>query len=154
MVFGYNQIYVWPEDQENTTFTTPWGTFMYAKMSFGLMNARATFQHAMDFVFIREKDKFLVIYLDGITIFSASDQEHLQHLRQVFVKCRKYVIFLNPKKSHFSLKEGKMPGHIVSKNEVRIDPKRVIVIQDLNLQDPRKRFNISLVRTIFSEDSS
>ena len=40
---GYNQIKVLPEDQEKTTFTTPWGTFMYAKMPFGLMNAGATF---------------------------------------------------------------------------------------------------------------
>jgi hypothetical protein len=41
---GYNQIFVLPEDREKTTFTTPWGTFMYVKMSFGLMNAGATFQ--------------------------------------------------------------------------------------------------------------
>jgi hypothetical protein len=41
---GYNQIFVFPEDREKTTFTTPWGTFMYAKIPFGLMNAGATFQ--------------------------------------------------------------------------------------------------------------
>jgi len=41
---SYNHIYVFPKDRENTTFTTPWGTFMYAKIPFGLMNARATFQ--------------------------------------------------------------------------------------------------------------
>ena len=48
---GYNQIKVLPEDQENTSFTTPWGTFMYAKMPFGLMNVGATFQCAMDIDF-------------------------------------------------------------------------------------------------------
>jgi hypothetical protein len=42
--YGYNQIYVLPEDREKTTFTTPWGTFIYAKMPFGLMNAGVTFQ--------------------------------------------------------------------------------------------------------------
>ena len=73
---GYNQIYVLPEDKENTTFTTPWGTFMYAKIPFGLMNAGATFQRAMDISFIGEKDKCVVIYLDDITVFSKSDQEH------------------------------------------------------------------------------
>lgn len=87
---GYNQVSIWSKDREKTTFTNPWETFMYENMSFGLMNAGDTFQHAMDFAFIREKDKFLVIYLDDITVFSDSYQEHLQHLRRVFVKCRKY----------------------------------------------------------------
>jgi ribonuclease HI len=63
---GYNQISVMPEDREKTNFTTPWGTFMYAKMPFGLMNAGETFQRAMDMAFIGEKYQFLVIYLDDI----------------------------------------------------------------------------------------
>jgi hypothetical protein len=45
---GYNQVDVHPDDQEKTAFTTPWGTFMYSKMPFGLMNVGATFQRAMD----------------------------------------------------------------------------------------------------------
>ena len=53
---------------------------MYAKMRFGLMNAGATFQRAMDIDFSEEKDKFVVIYLDDITVFSKSDDQHLQHL--------------------------------------------------------------------------
>jgi hypothetical protein len=52
---GYNQIAVCEEDKEKTTFTTPWGTFMYDKMPFGLMNAGATFQRAMDIAFVGEK---------------------------------------------------------------------------------------------------
>ena len=67
---GYNQIMAHPEDQEKTTFTMPWGTFMYAKMPFELMNAGATFQRAMDIAFADETNKILVIYLDDITIFS------------------------------------------------------------------------------------
>ena len=77
---GYNQIKVLPKDQEKTDFTTPWGTFMYAKMPFGLMNARATFQHAMDIAFVGEIGKFVVIYMDDITIYSRSDREHIHHL--------------------------------------------------------------------------
>lgn len=125
---GYNQIAVHPDDREKTTITTPWGTFMYEKMPFGLMNAGATFQRAMDIAFVGEKDKFVLIYLDDITIFSHSHEEHLHHLKKTFLKCRRYGISLNPKKSNFALKEGKLLGHIVSAEGVKIDPKRVEAI--------------------------
>jgi hypothetical protein len=58
---GYNHIMVHLDDQENTAFTTPWRTLMYAKMPFGIMNERETFQRAMDIAFSDEKDKFIVI---------------------------------------------------------------------------------------------
>ena len=95
---GYNQISVNGADREKTTFTTPWVTFMYEKMSFGLMNAGATFQRAMDITFVEERDRFVVIYLDDITVFSKLDEEHLMHLKHIFGKCRKYGLSLNPKK--------------------------------------------------------
>ena len=57
----YNQVAVLPEDQNKTTFTTPWGMFMYARMPFGLINAGATFQRAMDIAFVGEQDKFVVV---------------------------------------------------------------------------------------------
>ena len=78
---GYNHISMHPDDKEKTAFTTPWGTFMYDKMLFGLMNAGATFQRVMDIAFVGEKDKFVVIYLDDIAVFSQSDDEHLKHLK-------------------------------------------------------------------------
>jgi hypothetical protein len=84
--YGYNQIFVLPEDREKTTFTTPWGTFMYAKIPFGLMNAGSTFQRAMDIAFIGEKDKFVFIYVDDITMFSKSNKENCHHLKKVFLK--------------------------------------------------------------------
>jgi hypothetical protein len=98
---------------------------MYAKMPFGLMNAGATFQRAMDIAFIREKDQFVVIYLDDIRVFSRLDKEHCCHLKKKFLKCRRYGLSLNPKKSLFSMKEEKLLGHIVSAEGVRIDPSRV-----------------------------
>jgi len=135
---GYNQISILPEDREKTTFTTPWGTFMYAKMPFGLMNAGATFQCAMDRAFIGEKDKFVVIYLDDITIFSKFDKEHCCHLKKVFLKCRRFGISLNLNKSLFTMQEGKLLGHIVSAEGVRIDPGRVEAIRALSILRSRK----------------
>jgi hypothetical protein len=64
-------------------------------------------------LFSEENDKFVVIYLDDITIYSKYDEHHLQHLEQVFLKCRKFGISLNPKKSNFALEEGKLLGHII-----------------------------------------
>lgn len=57
----------------------------------------------MDIAFSEEKDKSVVIYLDDITVFSRSDEKHLQHLERVFLKCMKFGISINPKKSHFAL---------------------------------------------------
>ena len=90
----------------------------------------------MDITFAKEIDEFLVIYLDDITVFSKTNDDHLDHLRQVFIKCRKYGISLNTKKSIFGLEEGKFLGHIISKEGIRIDPARVKAI--LNIQAPRK----------------
>jgi hypothetical protein len=102
-------------------------------MSFGLMNAGATFQRATDIDFIAKKDRFVVIYLDEITVFSTSDEENLQHLTLTFEKCRRYGISLNPKKSHFSMEEGKILGHIVSHEGIKIDPERVKAIQQIDI---------------------
>ena len=98
---------------------------MYARIPFGLINAGATFQRAMEISFIGEKDKFLVIYLDDITVFSKDDFEHIEHLHQTFDKCRMYRLSLNPQKSMFALEEGKFLGNIVTKEGVKIDPKWV-----------------------------
>ena len=129
-----------PKDRENTSFTTPWGTFMYEKMTFRLMNVGATFQRAMDIDFVGEKYKFVVIYLDDITVFSQSDQEHLNHLKQNFLKCRKYGLSLNPKKYYFVVQEGKLLGHLVSADGIRIDPERVKAI--LKISFPRSKKDV------------
>ena len=116
------------------------GTFMYAKMHFGLMNAGDTFQRAMDIDFIGEIGKFVVIYMDNITVYSRSDSEHIHHLEKNFIKCRKFGISLNPKKSNFALEEGKLLGHIISKDGIKIDPERVSVI--LKVGEPRSKKEI------------
>jgi hypothetical protein len=146
---GYNQIFVLLEDRENIFFTTPWGTFMYAKIPFGFMNAGSTFQRAMNIAFIRERDKFVVIYLDGITVFSKTDKEHCHHLGKVFQNLRKYGLSLDLKKSLFAMKEGKLLGHIVSTEGVRIDPNRVESIQTLSLPRSKKEIQSFLGKINF-----
>ena len=104
---------------------------MYAKIPFGLMNVGATFQRAMDLDFVGLKDKFVLIYLDDLTVYSHSHHDHLQHLRKVFLKCRRYGISLNPKNSQFALNEGNILDHIVLAEGVNIDQVRVEEIQQL-----------------------
>jgi hypothetical protein len=132
---GYNQVLVHPEDQEKTPFTTPRGTFMYVKMPFGLMNVGTTFQRAMDISFVVKTGRFIVIYLDDVTVYSKSDEEHFLHLRCVFEKCRKFGISLNPKKILFGLEESKLLGHIISKDRIKIDPSRIEAIH--KVEHPR-----------------
>jgi len=134
----YNQISVHEDDRDKTTFTNPWGTFHYAKMPFGLKNAGATFQWAMGLDFTNEKDVFLVVYLNDLTVFSKSEEEHMHHLKTVFQKCKKYGLSLNPKKSLFAMEEGKLLGHIISKDGIRIDPASVQAIQQIDLPRNKK----------------
>jgi len=85
---------------------------MYVKMAFRPMNVGETFQRDMDIYFVDEKDIFIVIYLDDITLFYKIDEDHLFHLKSIFEKCRKFGIYLNPKKFIFSVEEGTLLGHI------------------------------------------
>eukprot|EP00253_Pinus_taeda_P021919 PITA_21919 len=109
-------------------------------MPFRLMNVGVIFQRAMDIAFVGEKDKFVLIYLDDITIFSSSHKDHLNYLKKVFLKCRQFGISVNPKKSQFALKEGKLLGHIVFTEDVKIDPARVQAIQKFSI--PRSKRDI------------
>ena len=92
----------------------------------------------MDIAFSEERDKFVVIYLDDITMFSSSNEKHLQHLGIIFLKSMKFGISLNPKKSHFSLEEGKLLGHIISKDGIKIDPSIVEAIEQIAILRSRK----------------
>ena len=134
----YNQVLVSKADQLKTTFRTPWGTSAYKKMPFGLINARATFQRAMDIAFRGLIGKFVIIYLDDVTIFSKNRADHLTHLRRVFERCRKYGISLNPKKSIFMVTEGKLLVFVVSKQGINIDPERTQAIAQISMPHSKK----------------
>jgi hypothetical protein len=91
----------------------------------------------MDIVFADEKDRFIVIYLDDIMVYYAFDEQHLEHMKKVFQKCRKFDISLNPKKSHFEVEEGKLLGQIISREGIKIDPSKVEGI--LKIGTPRSK---------------
>ena len=126
---GYNQVLVAEEDRLKTTFITKWGTFAYRRMPFGLINTRATLQRDMDIAFHSMIGHSVVLYLDDVTIFSKKREEHAFHLKQIFERCRKYGISLNPRKCVFAVIEGKLLGHVVSKKGISIDPKRIKAIE-------------------------
>ena len=73
---GYNQVVVKELEKFKTIFTTPWGTYVCVRMPFGLINAGATFQHAMDVAFIDIIDKFLAMYQDDLTTYSKDENDH------------------------------------------------------------------------------
>ena len=75
--------------------------------------------------------------MDDITIYSKSDRDHIKHLEKVFFKRRKFGISLNPKKPNFTVQEGKLLGHITSKDGIKIDLDRVKAIQ--KVRKPRNK---------------
>ncbi|XP_057863758.2 uncharacterized protein LOC131071814 [Cryptomeria japonica] len=106
-------------------------------MPFGLINAGATFQRVMDLSFGHLRDKIIVVYLDDLTVFSRKRKHHVRDLRKVLVRCREHGVSLNPKRSIFGVMEGKLLGHIVSQEGVKVDPQRVKAIQQLSLPSNR-----------------
>ena len=118
-------------------------------MPFGLTNVGATFQWATDIAFAGEKDRFVVIYLDDITVYSKFDEDHLKHLKQVFEKCIKFGLSLNPKNSCFAFQEGKLLRHIVTKSGICIDLGRVEAIQNIGLPRNTKELQLFWGKIVF-----
>ena len=110
---GYNQIQIKPEDQHQTAFICPWGTFVYKKIPFGLKIASTTFQRAMNFAF-HDTKTIVKPYLNDLPAHSRKRIQHPYHLRLIFERCRYYKIRLNPHKCVFCVESGRLLGFIVS----------------------------------------
>lgn len=102
---SYNQINIAPTDQHKMTFISPWGTFTYKKLPFGLKNVGATFQRAMSYAF-HDIRHIVQPYLDDLPAHSARLQDHPSHLRDIFLHCRHYCIRPNPHKCVFCVESG------------------------------------------------
>jgi hypothetical protein len=107
-------------------------------MPFGLINAGETFQRSMDVAFHGIINKCVVVYLDGMIVYSKNREDHIQHLTHIFERCRKYSISLKPKKNIFGVEEGKLIGHIISQAGIHIDPERIRAIAQLPLPHNKK----------------
>ncbi|CAJ2651927.1 unnamed protein product [Trifolium pratense] len=132
---GYNQIKMAPEDMEKTTFITPWGTFCYKVMPFGLKNAGATYQRAMVTLFHDMIHKEIEVYVDDMIAKSQTEEDHLVHLQKLFERLRKFKLRLNPNKCTFGTRSGKLLGFVVSQRGIEVDPDKVRAIQ--NMSAPR-----------------
>src|SRR5436190_21583648 len=96
LVSGYWQTWVAEKDVPKTAFNTRYGKYEFLVMPFGLTNVPATFQTLINRILRPFIDKFVVVYLDDITVYSNSGEEHLDHLRQVFKTLAKHKLYANP----------------------------------------------------------
>ncbi|XP_019157162.1 PREDICTED: uncharacterized protein LOC109153743 [Ipomoea nil] len=128
---GYFQIPIAPEDQEKTTFTCPFGTFAYRRMSFGLCNAPATFQRCMMSIFSDMIERYVEVFMDDFSLFGDSFDDCLAHLSSVLERCVKMNLTLSWEKSNFMVKEGIVLGHIISDRGVEVDKAKIEVISKL-----------------------
>ncbi|GBG73152.1 hypothetical protein CBR_g12870 [Chara braunii] len=125
---GYHQIEVDPSDQHKTTFKTRDGLYKFIVMPFGLTNAPATFQCLMDKVLRHQLNRFVVVYLDDILIFSKTMEEHLKHLEEVLQVLKEAQLHLNLEKSEFGRDSVIYLGHRLSANGLEPEATRVEVI--------------------------
>ncbi|GBG90891.1 hypothetical protein CBR_g51398 [Chara braunii] len=127
---GYHQIAVRPEDQHKTAFQTRYGLYEFVVMPFGLCNAPGTFQHAMNRIFHDYLDKFIVVYLDDILIFSRTVEEHLEHLKIVLGLLRQHQYKVNLDKCEFGRTKILYLGHEISADGLRPEDANVASMRD------------------------
>ncbi|KAA3467648.1 DNA/RNA polymerases superfamily protein [Gossypium australe] len=117
-------------DIHKTAFRTRYGHYKFLVMSFGLTNAPAAFMDMMNQVFQPYLDRFVVVFIDGILVYSESEKEHDEHLRVVLQILREKQLFAKFSKCEFRLREVTFLGHVVSAEGIRVDPRKIEAVLD------------------------
>jgi hypothetical protein len=127
---GYHQMRIRPSDIPKTAFSTRYGLYEFTVMSFGLTNAPAYFMNLMNKVFMESLDRFVIVFIDDILIYSKSDSDHEQHLRLVLQKLRDNQLYAKFSKCEFWIGEVPFLGHIISNGGISVDPAKVKEIME------------------------
>jgi hypothetical protein len=122
---GYYQLKIRELDIPKTAFHTRYGLYEYTVMSFGLTNAPTYFMYLMNKVFMEYLDKFVVVFIDDILIFSKTEEEHVKHLRMVLEKLRSNQLYAKFSKCEFWLTEVTFLRHVISAGGNSVDPSKV-----------------------------
>src|SRR3954464_13330309 len=116
---GYHQIKMALEDQEKTTFITPFGIFCYTSMPFGLKNAGATYQRTVQNCLKEQIGRNVHACVDDIMIKTERADSLLKYLEETFANLRIYQMKLNPTKCSFGVPAGKLLGYIISERGIK-----------------------------------
>jgi hypothetical protein len=122
---GYHHLKIRELNIPKTAFRTRYGLYEYTMMPFELTNTRAYFMYLMNKVFMKYLDKFVVVFIDDILIFSKTEEEHEKHLRMVLEKHRSNLLYAKFRKFEFWLTEIAFLWHVISVGGVSVDPSKV-----------------------------
>jgi hypothetical protein len=106
-------------------FVSRYGLYKYTMMSFGLTNVSAYFMYLMNKVSMEYLDKFVVVFIDNILVYSRTKEEHENHLRLVLQKLRDHKLYAKLRKCEFWLKQVAFLGYIISKGLISVDPSKI-----------------------------
>jgi hypothetical protein len=130
---AYWHIPIHPDDKDKTGLVTPFGSFRYERLAYGLAGAPSTFQRIIDVTLMGLKDIYALVYLDDILIFSDSIEEHARRIRMVLDRIREAKFKLNSGKCTFAAREVAYLGHLVSANGLLPDMSKVKAIKSFPL---------------------
>nr|GEV30188.1 hypothetical protein [Tanacetum cinerariifolium] len=122
---GYHQLRVREEDIPKTEFKTRYGYFEFTIMPFGLTNAPTVFMDLMNRVCKPYLDKFVIVFINDILIYSRSEEEHEAHLKTILDLLKEEKLYAKFLKCEFWLKEVQFLGHVVNREGIHVDPSKV-----------------------------